>query len=202
VKPTLEDVINKAVDGALARARVMLPGVIQSYDESTRRASVQPLVMDMQETEEGNIEGVAIPVLTDVPVVFPGSGGVRIKFPVLPGHECELVFASSSIARLKVLGSAGGPLHPGDPRHHALPDCVAHLGLQLRNAEDADTMIEFTNTEIRAGGSGPLLTKAEFDLFLTWITTQMIIVTPGGPSTPGVSAPLPPVPIGTLKLRG
>lgn len=162
MKPTLEDVVNKAVDGALARARVMLPGRIESYDSTTMRASVLPLVMDLLEAETGGLEGVPIPVLTDVPVKFPGSGGVRVKFPVSVGDVCELVFASSSIARLKVLGSAGGPLHPGDPRHHALPDCVAHLGLQFR-AEDADTLIEFTTDDkIRCGGDQPLVTRAEF----------------------------------------
>lgn len=194
-KVTLPDVLNKAIDGAMARLRVMMPGRIESYNADTQRATVTPLIMDLVEAENGELVEIQLKPLTDVPVVFPGSGGVRIKFPIRAGHGCELVFASSSIARWK-FSNGDRPVNPGDQRHHSLPDVVAHPGLQAQ-AEDASTMIEFTDSEILAGGNTALVTKDEFNAHFHPVAT-----TGTAAAQTGTAAPVVTPAIGTLKLRG
>lgn len=149
MQPTLTQVLNGAISSALAGARVMLPGRVERYDTATRRAEVQPLIQDQDTDEEGKRIAITLPILTDVPVIFPGSGGARLRYTVEPGDEVMLVFASSSIARWKF---AGGLVDPGDARRHALPDVIAVTGLQS-HADDHDLFIEFTASALLLGGS-------------------------------------------------
>lgn len=154
MKPTLPQVLNAAISGALDEARVMMPGRIETYNTVTRRADVQPLIQDRVENEEGDEVAITLPVLSDVPVVFPGSGGARVRYPVSKGDEVMLVFASSSIARWKF---KGGLVDPGDTRRHALPDVIAITGLQAI-ADDNDLLLEFTSAAMLLGG--PTATQA------------------------------------------
>lgn len=185
--PTLSEVLDAAIRGGLDDVRVCLPGKITAYDAATRRATVQVLAMDGYTGEDGARKTSTLPPLTDVPVAHYGSGAVRIKVPVRAGDRCWLMFASSSIARLKA--GATGVYDPGDDRHHSLADAIA-LPLVVVGEDEADAMIEFTSTEIRCGGTEPLVTKAEFEAH-----------THPDPASGFTGPPTDPI-TGTSKLRG
>ena len=187
-KPTLAHVLDLAISGAMDEVRVALPGRVTAYNSSTQRVDVQPLVKDGFEAEDGTRQTTRLPVIPDVPVVFPGSGAFRVTFPISVGDNILLVFSSSSIARWK---ASGGEVDPGDDRHHQLSDAVAIPGLQASPATNASTtnMELHSTTLIVAGGNNPLVTKAEFDAH--------IHPAPGGATSP------PSIPsVGTAKLRG
>lgn len=196
--PTLDEVLDAAIRGVLDDVRVALPGQIESYDAATRRASVQVLIMDGSDGEDGARRSRPIAVLTDVPVAGVGSGQIRIKLPVRAGDPCWLLFASSSIARLKA--GARGVTDPGDDRHHHVADAIA-IPWVVFDGEDAeaDAMIEFTDDEkIRCGGDQPLVTRAEF---LSHTHATAGTGTPSPPvlgAAPGSEVTFP----GTGKLRG
>ncbi|PZQ49761.1 MAG: phage baseplate protein [Rhodovulum sulfidophilum] len=99
-----------------------LPGVIRAYDAAQQRASVQPALSRNLST--GAVE--ALPVLEDVPVIWPRSGGAHMTFPVKEGDGCLLIFTERSLDEWKARGGAGEA--PLDPRQHALSDAVALMG--------------------------------------------------------------------------
>lgn len=98
------------------------PGRVVDYDATKRRATV--LLMNQRshidENQKRVVESVA--QVHNVPVVFLGAPGRGITWPVRPGDDCLLWFASSSTARWKATAKSGDP---GDDRTHDLTDCFA-----------------------------------------------------------------------------
>jgi hypothetical protein len=125
---------------------------VTSYDAGKRRASVQPLIRRGYLDEAGKRQTELLPIVNNVPVVFLGSGGARIKFPVRPGDTVLLLFAEAS---LDLWLAKGGEVDPGDDRRFSLSDGIAIPGL-MHAAGDAPRLIEFTDTEIRLGGAAAL----------------------------------------------
>lgn len=153
--------------------RVALPGRIETYDASTQQATVQPLVYDGVYDETGARTADRLPVVTGVPVVFPGAGGFRVTFPVTAGDTVLLVFSSSSIDLWLALG---GEVDPVDDRRHHISDAIAIPGLRdfahaLGNAptstmslgKDGGPTIEISATDVQIGGSNKLVTLADFN---------------------------------------
>lgn len=106
--------------------RVALPGRVESYDAATQKANVQPLIMEEETDDIGDRVSNALPVVTDVPICFPGAGPWRLTFPVKKGDTVLLIFSSSSLDRWLV---RGGMVDPADDRHHNISDAVAYPGL-------------------------------------------------------------------------
>lgn len=166
--PSLGGVIGAGISARLAAVRVALPAMVLSYDSATCKAAVQPTVYESYVDETGATVTEAAPVINDVPVVMPGSGGVRVKFPIAAGDTVLLVFASSNIDRWL---SLGGAHPPADMRHHDIADAIAIPGLQsFADAADATPMIEFTaGGAIEAGGSSALALKSDVDNLRTLV---------------------------------
>lgn len=185
---TLASVLQHAQQAAIAGLHVAGPARVLSYDDATHTCSVQPLIKRAYQNEAGERVAETQPVIQGVPVAFLGGGGARIKFPVLPGHTVLLVYCSSSIDRYKI---QGGLVDPQDDRRHHLSDAIAiPTVLDRAHAGNDDPVIEFTSTEIRAGGTNPLVTKAEFDAHTHGET--------GSTTTTPTNSPI----TGTAQLRG
>lgn len=199
--PTLQAILLRAVERAQRGIRQALPAKVESYDEATRKASVQPLLLEGYTDAAGDRVAEALPVITNVPIVFPGSGGARVRWPIARGDTVLLIFSSASLDRWLV---RGGMLDPGDDRNHDINDCFAVPGVQtFAEAGDADTMIEFTAAgQINVGGSSPLATKADIDALRAWCAphTHSGVTTGGGVSGPPVVTP--PNAAGTLITKG
>lgn len=194
--PTLGDVFDAAFRKALRGLRVAMPGEIRSYDASTRRATVQPMIPDGWIDEDGERQATTLRPLTDVPVAQTGSGSVRVKFPIRPGDPCWLIFSSSCLTAWK---ASGRLLDPGDDRHHHEADAIAiPIARVTGSPPEDDTMIEFTDDNlIRAGGDEPLVRRSEF-LGHTHATAGTGTPSPPISGPPGSAATFP----GTDKLRG
>jgi hypothetical protein len=191
--PRLGDVIRRISEGVVRGTRVAVPAHVVSYEADTRTASVQIEVADIVDGEEG--PEVRTPaIINDVPVVFPGSGTTRIRWPLQSGDQVLLLFSSSPLDRWKVRRPPGPAVDPISRRHHHLTDAIAIPGIQTpgNNDGDDDVMIEFTaGGQIHAGGNQALVTKAEFDAHVHGTSGA------GGPSTTP-SAPI----TGTTVLKG
>ena len=59
---------------------------------------------------------VALPLLVDVPVVFPRGGGVTLTLPVVPAMSAFVVFADRCI-------DIGGRAEVQEPRPTPAPSC-------------------------------------------------------------------------------
>lgn len=87
-----EEIYHKIGEQISAQIKVAMPGVIQSFDPVKQTAVIQPAIYDRINLS-GIVTWAQIPLLLDVPVMFPRAGGYSITFPVVPGNECLVIFA-------------------------------------------------------------------------------------------------------------
>lgn len=114
-------------DTIFSMLRVSLPGIIQSFDPIACTCTVQPAISGQVANEAGEFKSAPLPLLVDVPVVFPRGGGCTITFPVKAGDECLVVFSDRCI---DFWWQNGGVQEPVDPRQHDLSDAFAFIGPQ------------------------------------------------------------------------
>ncbi|WP_048784601.1 Gp138 family membrane-puncturing spike protein [Pantoea vagans] len=114
-------------DTIFSMLRVSMPGIIQSFDPITCTCTVQPAISGQVANEAGELKSAPLPLLVDVPVVFPRGGGCTITFPVKAGDECLVVFSDRCI---DFWWQNGGVQEPVDPRQHDLSDAFAFIGPQ------------------------------------------------------------------------
>jgi hypothetical protein len=147
-----------------ANLRVACPGIIVSFDAASQTASVQPAIREIVRVGDGPETSVDLPVLTDVPVQFPGGGGFTMTFPVEKGDECLLTFSDMCIDGW---WQSGGVQDQMDKRRHDLSDAMAHMGfssapnavenpskksIMLRN-KDGSTFVEVANGSVNIKAS-------------------------------------------------
>lgn len=103
---------------------VGLPCIVQSFNPDAVTVEAQPAIK-WTVTENGEQKTVPLPLLVDVPVIFPRGGGATLTFPVKPGDECFVVFADRCI---DYWWQSGGVQEAVDPRKHNLSDGFAWVG--------------------------------------------------------------------------
>lgn len=124
--------LKTALQGWQRNIWTALPGVVQDYNATDRTVTVQPalravvLVTDPT-TGQQQTQQVSLPLLPKVPLVFPGMGGWVITFPVNPGDEVLVVFASRCI---DAWWQSGGVQNQLEQRAHHLSDGIAIPGLR------------------------------------------------------------------------
>lgn len=114
-------------DTIFSMLRVSLPGIIESFDPIACTCTVQPALKGQTADELGKVKSAPLPLLVDVPVVFPRGGGCTITFPVKAGDECLVVFSDRCI---DFWWQSGGVQETVDPRQHDLSDAFAIVGPQ------------------------------------------------------------------------
>lgn len=146
-----------------SKIRVALPGIIQSFDPDNVTAVV---LLAIKGTRDG--QSAPRPLLTDVPVVFPGAGDAFLTFPVKPGDECEIKFHDRCI---DFFWQNGGVQEPVDLRMHDLSDATCYVG-QI-SQPDRIKNISTTSSQFRSrDGSTYFELNPE--------TQKIKIVAPGG----------------------
>ena len=121
--PTMIQLLELVINSKLADLHVALPGEIVEYDAGTNQASVQPQI---KRRFESTMELVSLPILNNVPVVFPRSGDSHLVFPVKSGTTGQILFNERS---LDAWQQAGRDVDPDDFRRHDLNDAVFLPGL-------------------------------------------------------------------------
>lgn len=92
-----EEAIRIAIESRLAGLWSALPGIVSAVDLGKQTVSVQPAIKGEVFAPDGTAEQVNLPLLVDVPIVFPRAGGFAITLPVAAGDECLVVFSSRCI---------------------------------------------------------------------------------------------------------
>jgi len=162
---TLTDAIRFGVLYQLNNTHTSMPGTVLSYDPSQQRATIQPSI----NKSLTNGVTVVLPVLTNVPVIWPNSGGASITMPVLPGDTCLILFCERSIDDwITQGGNASGTITPSDPRKFDMSDGVAIMGLKPFNstfpvgANNSDLLLKLGTAALalQPGGKVALGTNA------------------------------------------
>jgi hypothetical protein len=159
--PSLAQVIKQGIAARLQSLHTAIPAKVETYDATTQKADVKPLLQTHYYDEEGKLQSEALPVITSVPVVFPAGGGFRMLFPVSPGDTVLLVFSERSLD--KWLQQGGGPLDPGFTHTHALSDAIAIPGLHPFSTPHAGANASGV-TMGKDGGPQVLVTAAGVEL--------------------------------------
>jgi len=120
----LTDFIREYCDYYFTRVHTSFPGVVSEYNAETRRAIIQPSI----KRRAGNKEYVALPLLIDVPVQFPGTKKFTIHFPLEKGDEVVVFFSERAIEAWKDVGQDG--VEDTDPRRFSMSDAYCMPGLQ------------------------------------------------------------------------
>ncbi|WP_400258171.1 Gp138 family membrane-puncturing spike protein [Serratia nevei] len=156
------------IDAINAGMRVSIPGIIQSFDADTVTCVVLPAVKGYEPESAGGGNSASLPLLVDVPVMFPRGGGVTLTFPIKSGDECLLVFADRSI---DFWWQSGGVQESAAERMHHLSDALAIVGPQSQAQK-----ISGISTSAAQFRSDDGSTYLEIDP----VTKKMKIVAPGG----------------------
>jgi hypothetical protein len=142
-----------------------LPGIVVSFNAEAQTCEVQPAIKAVIRDPLGAENWVDLPVLPDVPVVFPRGGGYALTFPIQPGDECLVVFSSRCI---DAWWQSGGTQQQIEQRLHDLSDgfCipgptsqprklsnVSTSSVQLRS-DDGQAFVELQGHQINVETSG------------------------------------------------
>ena len=92
--PSLEEIVEAGVQSALGNLYTAQPALVISFDSAHHTCVVQPLVKKHYEGENGTTISVPQPLISNVPVVFPGATDYRITFPIKKGATVLLVHTS------------------------------------------------------------------------------------------------------------
>lgn len=169
---TMTDAMRQAVLFQLYDVHTALPGTIISYDSTLQKATIQPSL------KKSYLDGTTqeMPILNNVPVIFPRTGGASLTFPVVQGDTCLLLFIERSTDLWK---SVGGVVAPDDPRKFDLSDAVAIMGLMpfsenSLSENNEDVLLTYKNSNIRIKSSGEIQIETAGKIAIGSQTTEVL----------------------------
>ena len=154
--------------------RVAMPGIIQSFNATEQTVTVQCAIREKVNID-GNLSWQDIPLLLDVPIIFPRAGNYILTMPIKTGDECLVVFGDSC---MDAWWQSGGIQNQIDCRRHDLSDGYAIVGLysqprklsnyststaQLRNIT-GDAYVELSGSDINIVGGNVTVTASNFNV--------------------------------------
>ena len=86
-------VLQEFFDSRMENVHTCLPGQIEGFDASTRKATVKPLVK--LRTRDGY--DIDIKPIQNVPVIFPCGSAFTLKFPLKKNDKCLIVSSFSDV---------------------------------------------------------------------------------------------------------
>lgn len=116
---------NSDFEAKALELRVSAIGVINSYNAENSTAEIQLVAKEGMIDKDGNVESKALPILPDVPIVFPHSKEHAITFPIKEGDECLVIFGDRAI---DAWWQSGGVQEQNIDRIHSLSDAIAYVG--------------------------------------------------------------------------
>ena len=90
--PTLAKLLHCAIDNRLAGVHTALIAKVENYNAEKQLVDVSPALIQSMRTLNGEWHKETLPLLCDVPVLFPRAGGFFISFPIKPGDFVQLIF--------------------------------------------------------------------------------------------------------------
>ena len=206
---TLPAILKQAIKSELDNVHTAIPGVITAYDFNTKKASVQPTIKRVF----ANGIKLKMPVITGVPVIWPGTSKAGFHCGITPGKDGCLIICSERSLENWLSGDPTNPeIEPGDPRQFSLSDaiCIPGLfslnspgkvantgkGVEIVNGNDSINLTDDGDVEI-LGNTKNFVTHAELDLALTTLMTKLnshthVVASIGSPTGPA-SASVPPI---------
>lgn len=126
--PTLAEVLRSAVEYHLQDLFTAMPGIVDKYSALKQRADIQPAIMRRQESSDGGEILESLPVLPNVPILWPRAGGFFMHMPLAKGNPVLLIFSQRSIDKY-VNGDSAEETDPDDFLLHDISSAIAIPGV-------------------------------------------------------------------------
>ncbi len=116
-EPTLAEIFRLAIQSSLLDVWTALPCRIESYDPVANSVEVLPMVRRAITDSHGNTQHEDLPVLPNVPVLFPRSSAFSATWPLAKGDFVLVIFCAAAVGNWRETGDISDP---GDLRRHDL----------------------------------------------------------------------------------
>lgn len=161
--------IQYALEGLRSEIQTSTPAIIQSFDPNKLTCTAQPTIKMIVTNLDGSKKSIALPIIVDIPVIFPSGGGFTLTFPLKQGDECLLIFASRCI---DAWWYSGGVQNQDDIRFHDYSDGFALVG--VKSLPNVIPSISTDSVQLRNDtGTSFIEIKANGDIDLTAPTITM-----------------------------
>ena len=182
----LEEGLRIAMESHQSHMWTSIPGIVAGVDLAAQTLSVQPSIQGSVTAPDGSVQAVNLPLLVDVPIVWPRAGGFALTFPIKAGDEVLVVFASRCI---DAWWQGGGVGAQAEARMHDLSDGFAILaptsqpkkfsGVSSSNVQLRDES-GTTYVEITPGGAARVVGATKIDIEAPTINITGNVVHGGG----------------------
>jgi hypothetical protein len=139
-----EESLRLALENAQSQIWTATPAIVQAVNLAAQTLSVQPAIQGTLSNPDGTTQTVNLPLLVDVPIVWPRAGGFALTFPIAVGDEVLVVFGARCIDSWWQSGSVGAP---AEARMHDLSDGFAILAPTSQPKKFAN--VSSTNVQLR-----------------------------------------------------
>lgn len=136
---TLDGLNNALQNKILMNMEKVLPGIVQSYDRNTNRATIQPAITGI--ASQG--QKISREPLINIPVFCMAGGGIVLSFPIKQGDTGWLIASDRNISIFKQSLEESAP---NDFRKHTfqdaffLPDKINDISVS--NDDDGAVVIQ------------------------------------------------------------
>lgn len=161
-------------------------GRVETYDPTSRRADVRPMVRRYVPAADGSIVVESLPVVPAVPVIHFLSGTVRQTAPIATGTFGLLIVLYGDVSGFM---STGTESDPADLRVHHLASCVFLPGLlpdtsALPQSADPAYVVEASQIKIGAGATSPIAKSIQTDANFATLAAAINTILPGTVTVP------------------
>ncbi|QGP52530.1 Mu-like prophage protein gp45 (plasmid) [Piscirickettsia salmonis] len=168
---TLEQVLHAALESRLCDVHTSIPGRIASYDATTQKANIQPVIK--KKLRDGR--AFSMPVITDIPVMFPSAGGGLLSFPAKQGDTGLLFFCERSIDQW--MTGNNDEAEPLWNHKHNYTDAVFIPGLypysKTLEADPVNTELKFSDNQIILKPDGSIVINAPKQITINTINAYV-----------------------------
>lgn len=171
------ELFRAAVEDFLANLWTAIPGIVQAQPggngiSAKQTCIVQPSISIPVRQQNGTFVQTQLPLLLDVPVIFPSGGGFMATFPLQPGDEVLVIFSCRCIDQW---WQNGGVQVQAEHRLHDLSDGFAIPG--PRSVPNVPSSISTTTVRLSKNDS-----SAYIEITAAGVVN---IVAPGGVNVTG-----------------
>lgn len=145
------EIIRRALDSRVQDLWTTFPAKVLEYDAATQTVEVQPQIRRPLPTEDGAIDFEDLPILPNLPVLFPRGNGYAITWPISPGDFVWIHVCTNATGNWRRTGEVADP---GDVRTHSLGSAFAVPGAAPNSAtlpQAATVALVLEGPEIRIG---------------------------------------------------
>jgi hypothetical protein len=125
-EPTISEVIRDAIIARLAEVMTCTVGRIKVYDPKSQTAEIVLVMRRPFNIGADEVQFEDLPVLPNVPILWPRTGSAFIHLPLMAGDHVLVVFTHDNIGAWRATGSVS---EPDDLRRHGLGSAVAIPGI-------------------------------------------------------------------------